>query len=147
MKQADSSLLFPLLMTALERCVSPRVYTPFWKSLHIWRYKDILSRKSSHKDTSISVKFWTFLLEKLINSVDPHGNTKISSGPSSAAAEIIVENICQYAYYLNKSLQGFVQRKLDKFEIKLTLFIIICNCGTYNCHFPFVWCFNRNEYK
>ena len=27
MKQADSSLLFPLLMKALERCVSPRVYT------------------------------------------------------------------------------------------------------------------------
>ena len=26
-KQADSSLLFPLLMKVLERCVSPRVYT------------------------------------------------------------------------------------------------------------------------
>ena len=38
MKQADSSLLFPLLMKALERCVSPRVYlsipSPFWKSSH-----------------------------------------------------------------------------------------------------------------
>ena len=44
--------------------------------------QDILSRKSSHKDTPISVLFWTFLLGKLINSV-------ISSGPSSAAAEII----------------------------------------------------------
>ena len=33
---------------------------------------------------------------------------------------MIVENICRYAYYLNKSLQGFVHRKLD-FEIKLTL--------------------------
>ena len=75
MKQADSSLLFPLLMKALERCVSPRIYTPFWKSSHIWRYKDMLSRKSSHKDTSISVIFWTFLLGKLINSVDPQGNT------------------------------------------------------------------------
>ena len=32
-----------------------------------------------------------------------------------------MENICRYAYYLNKSLQGFVHRKLDKFEIKLTL--------------------------
>ena len=36
MKQADRSLLFPLLMKALERCVSPRVYlsipSPFWKS-------------------------------------------------------------------------------------------------------------------
>ena len=35
MKQADSSLLFPLLMKALERCVSPRVYlsipSPFGK--------------------------------------------------------------------------------------------------------------------
>ena len=74
MKHADSSLLFLLLMKALERCVSPRVYTPFWKSSHIWRYKDILSRKNSHKDTSISVIFWTFLLGKLINSVDPQGN-------------------------------------------------------------------------
>ena len=42
----------------------------------------------------------------------------------------------RYASHLNKSLQGIVQRKLDKFEIKLTLFVIICNCGTYNCHFP-----------
>ena len=66
MKQADSSLLFPLLMKALETCVSPRVYTPFWKSSYIWLYKDILSRKSSHKDTSISVIFWAFLLGKLI---------------------------------------------------------------------------------
>ena len=75
MKQADSSILFPLLMMALERCVSVRVYSPFWKSSHIWRYKDILSRKSSHKDISISVIFWIFLLGKLINSVDPQGNT------------------------------------------------------------------------
>ena len=74
-KKADSSLLFPLLMKALERCVSPRVYTPFWKSSHIWRYKDILSRKSSPKDTSIFVIFLTFVLGKLINSVDPQGNT------------------------------------------------------------------------
>ena len=80
MKQADSSLLCPLLMKALERCVSPRVYSPFWKSSHICRYKDILSRKSSHKDTSISVIFWTFLLGKLINSVDPQGNTSSHQG-------------------------------------------------------------------
>ena len=77
----------------------------------------------------------TFLLGKLINSVDPQGNT--SSGPSSAAAEIIVE-IYAGTHHINKILQGFVQRKLDKFEIKLTLFVIICNCGTCNCHFPFV---------
>ena len=46
-------------------------------------YGDIntpLSRKSSHKDTSISVIFWTFLLEKLTNSVDPQGNTSSHQG-------------------------------------------------------------------
>ena len=98
MKQADSSLLFPLLMKASERCVSPRIHlsipSPFWKSLHIWRYKDILSRKSSHiwrykdilsrksshKDISISVIFWTFLLGKLIDSVDLQGNTSSHQG-------------------------------------------------------------------
>ena len=31
MKQTDNSLLFPLLMKALERCVSPRVYFIFGK--------------------------------------------------------------------------------------------------------------------
>ena len=80
--------------------------------------QDILSRKKSHKDTPISVLFWTFLLGKLINSVDLQGKHVISSGPSSAAAEIIVD-IYRYTYHLNKSLQDFVQRKLDKFEIKL----------------------------
>ena len=98
MKQADSSLLFLLLMKALERCVSARVYlsipSPFWKSshiwqykdilsqksLHIWRYKDILSRKSSHKDILISVICWTFLQGKLINSVDPQGNISSHQG-------------------------------------------------------------------
>ena len=98
MKQADSSLLFPLLMKALERCVSPRglpihsfsrlekfaymakkdIFSP--NSSHIWRYEDILSRKSSHKDISISVIFWTFLLGKLINSVDPQGDTSSHQG-------------------------------------------------------------------
>ena len=58
MKQADSSLLFPLLMKALNRCV-PRgstlsILSSVWKSSHIWRYKDILFWKSSHKDTLIS---------------------------------------------------------------------------------------------
>ena len=123
------------------------IHSPFWKSSHIWRYKDILSQKSLHKDTLISVIFRTFLLGKLLNSVDPQENTSLnSSGRSSAAAEMIVE-IYGYVYHLNKSLQGFVQRKLDKFEIKLTLFVIKCNCGIYNCHFPFVWGFNRYEYK
>ena len=51
------------------------IHSPFWKSSHIWRYKDILSRKSLHKDTSISVIFPTFLLGKLINRVDPQENT------------------------------------------------------------------------
>ena len=97
MKQADSSLLFPLLMKALERCVFPRVYTIHSFSLlekfaYIWRYKDILSRKSSHKDTSISVIFWTFLLGKLINSVDLQGNTSSHQGlRQQQRREIIVE--------------------------------------------------------
>ena len=67
------------------------IHYPFWKSSHIWRYKDILSRKRLHKDTSISVIFRTFLLGKLINSVDPQEKTHTSPGPSSAAAEMIVE--------------------------------------------------------
>ena len=83
MEQADSSLLFPLLLKALERCDSPRVYTihkilPFWKCriyMAIYMYhrieQDNHSRKSSHKDTPISVLFWTFFLGKLIKSVDP----------------------------------------------------------------------------
>ena len=77
MKQADSSLLFPLLLKALERCVSPRVYTIHRiLPLAIYMYHRIdqdtlFSELSSHKDTPISVLFWTFLLGKLINSVDP----------------------------------------------------------------------------
>ena len=31
-------------------------------------------------------------------------------------------DIYRYTFHLNKSLQGFVQRKLDKFEIKLISF-------------------------
>ena len=80
MKQADSSLLFPSLMKALESGSTLFIHFPFWKSSHIWRYKDSLSRKSSHKDTSISVIFWTFLLGKLTNSVDPQGNTSSHQG-------------------------------------------------------------------
>ena len=56
------------------------IHSPFWLSSHIWRYKDILSRISSLKDTSISVIFWTFLLEKLLNSVDPQGNKSSHQG-------------------------------------------------------------------
>ena len=41
---------------------------------------DILSRKNSHTDKPISVLFWTFLLGKLINSVDPQGNTSGHQG-------------------------------------------------------------------
>ena len=142
MKQADSSLLFPLLMKAGWRDVFPHGSTlsdhsPFWKSSHIWRYKYLLSRKSLHKDTSISVIFWTFLLEKLTNRETHHLiRAFISSSGNNCG------NIRRYAYHLNKSLQDFVQRKLEKFEMKLTL----CH-HIYNCHFPFVWCFNRYEYK
>ena len=66
MKQADSSLLFPLLMKALEICVSPRVYTIhklslLKKSAYMAIYhridQDIFYRKSSHKDAPISVLF------------------------------------------------------------------------------------------
>ena len=66
MRLADSSLLFSLLMLALERCFPSRstlsINSPFWKSSHIWRYiirsldQDIpLFRKSSQKDRPISV--------------------------------------------------------------------------------------------
>ena len=67
MKQTDSSLLFPLVMKALEICVLPRVYTIhklslLKKSAFMAIYhpidQDILSRKSSHKDTPISVLFF-----------------------------------------------------------------------------------------
>ena len=90
MKQAESSLLFLLLMKTLEICVSPRVYTIhklslLKKSAYMAIYhridQDILSRKSSHKVTPISVLFfWTFLLGKLSNSVDPQGNTSTHQG-------------------------------------------------------------------
>ena len=89
MKQADSSLLFPLLMKALEICVSPRVYTIhklslLKKSAYMAIYhridQDILSRKSLHKDTPISVLFLDILVWKVINSVDPQG--KMSSHQS-----------------------------------------------------------------
>ena len=69
MKQADSSLLFLLLMKALEICVSPRVYTIHKKSAYMAIYhriyQDILSRKSSHKDTPISVLFLDILVWKV----------------------------------------------------------------------------------
>ena len=76
MKQADSSLLFPLLMKVMEICVSPRVYTIYKLSLlkkSTYMYmaiyhgidQDILSRKSSHKDTPISVLFLDILVGKV----------------------------------------------------------------------------------
>ena len=73
-KQADSSLLFPLLMKALEICVYPRVYTInklslLKKSAYMAIYyridQDILFRKSSHKDTPISVLFLDILNGKV----------------------------------------------------------------------------------
>ena len=74
MKQADSSLLFPLLMKALEICVSPRVYTIhklslLKKSAYMVIYhridQDIVSQKISHKDTPISVLFLDILVGKV----------------------------------------------------------------------------------
>ena len=89
MKEVDSSLIFPLLMKALERCVSPRVYT-IYKFFLLEKFafmaiyhridQDILSWKSLHKDTPISVLFFTFLLGKLPNSVDPQGNMSSYQG-------------------------------------------------------------------
>ena len=98
-------------------------HSPFWKSSHIWRYKYLLSRKSLHKDTSISVIFWTFLLEKLTNRETHHLIRAFVSSSGNNCG-----NISRYMYHLNKSLQGFLQRKLDKFEIKLTL-----------CHHMLLW--------
>ena len=121
------------------------INSPLWKSSHVWPSPD-RSRKRSHKDTSISVIFWTFLFGKLINCVDPQRNMHLTRAFISSSGNNC-GNICRYAYHLNKSLQGFVQRKLDNFEINLTLLVIICNCGTYNCHFPFGLCFNRYEYN
>ena len=132
-----------------EMCFPAGLNYPFILPLEKFAYmayKDILSRKSSHKDTSISVIFRTFLLGKLINSVDPQGNTSSHQVFVSSSGNNC-RNICRYAYHLNKILQGFVQRKLDKFDRKLALFVIICNCGTCDCHFPFVFCFNRYKYK
>ena len=89
MKQEDSSLLFPLLMKALEICVSPQVYTIHKLSLlkktaYMAIYhridQDILSRKSSHKDTPISVVFLNILVGKFNNSVDPQGYTSSHLG-------------------------------------------------------------------
>ena len=74
MKQAESSLLFPLLMKALEICVSPRVYTIHKLSLlkkfaYMAIYhridQDILSRKSSYNETPISVLFLDILVGKV----------------------------------------------------------------------------------
>ena len=140
-QQADNSYYFRRWWRPW-RDVSPRVYTIhkfslFGKFAYMAIYhridQNILSRKSSHKDTPISVLFWTLSFGKLIYSVDPQVIRAFVSSSGNNCG-----NICRYTYHLNKSLQGFVQRKLDRFEIKLTLFVIICNCGTYNFHFPFV---------
>ena len=74
MKQADSSLLFQLLMKALEICVSPRVFTihklsllkkSAYMAINHRIDQDILSQKSSHKDTPISVLFLDILVGKV----------------------------------------------------------------------------------
>ena len=64
----------------LPRGSTISINSPFWESSHIGRYitvrivQDILSRKNSHTDKPIAVLFWTFLLGKFINCVDPQGN-------------------------------------------------------------------------
>ena len=52
-EQADSSLLFPLLTKALERCFPAGLHSLLGKFAYICHRidQDILSRKSSHKDT------------------------------------------------------------------------------------------------
>ena len=70
MKQADSSILFPLLMKALEICVyTIHKLSLLKKSAYMAIYhridQDILSRKSSHKDTPISVLFLDILVGKV----------------------------------------------------------------------------------
>ena len=61
MKQADSSLLFPLLMKALERCVSPQVYTIHkFSLLEEFEYGDIFRIYvdiTGYIKTSLSEKF------------------------------------------------------------------------------------------
>ena len=76
MKQADSSLSFPLLMKALERCV-PRgstlsIHSPVWKSSHIWRYKDILFFLGGGKFAERHINFGDFcdILNILVGEVN-----------------------------------------------------------------------------
>ena len=57
----------------------------------------------------------------LINSVDPQGKKSNLIKAFVSGSGNSCGNICRSTYHLNKSLQGFVQRKLDIFEIKLTL--------------------------
>ena len=75
MKQADSSLFFLMLMKAWRDVFPSGPTLPFVKVRIYGDIKTSLLGKSSHKETSISVIFWTFLLGKLINSVDPQGST------------------------------------------------------------------------
>ena len=80
MKNRQTVPILSVADTGLFRGSTLSIHSPFWKSSHIWRYKDTLSRKSSHKDISISVILWTFLFGKLIDSVDPQGNTSSHQG-------------------------------------------------------------------
>ena len=52
MEQVDSSLLFSLLMKALERCVSPRVYT-----IHFFILLEKFAYMAIKGKTSFSVIF------------------------------------------------------------------------------------------
>ena len=72
------------IISAWRDCIYPRVYTTHkfsllekftYMAIYLEINQDILSRKILHKDTPISVMFFTFLLRKFIKSVDPQGNT------------------------------------------------------------------------
>ena len=84
MKQADSSLLFLLLMKALERCVSPRVYSIHsFSLLEKFSYMAILRHPFSEKFAQSHIDFCDILdilVWKVINSVDPQGNKSSHQG-------------------------------------------------------------------
>ena len=81
MKQADSSLI-PIISVVDEGLgeICFHAGLPIHSFSILEKVAYVLPRKSSHKDTSISVIFRTFLLGKLINSVDPQGNTSSYQG-------------------------------------------------------------------
>ena len=86
MKQADSSLLFPLLMKALKRCVSPRVYTIHkFSLLEKFAYMQIDGKRGAGRPKQT----WKKLTEKdcrewKLTTVDPQERSTWRSGVRSA---------------------------------------------------------------